>query len=108
VGKRQVDAGSARLRKWVETEPVALDLELKHEVARVTREQIDQPAGEHEFGEEEVEMPLHAEKPVVQKQAVAKERVGLEDVKSETQTVKDEVRKERVEVEGDNLDKDRR
>jgi len=37
VGKRQVETGSARLRKWVETEPVALDVELKHEVARVTR-----------------------------------------------------------------------
>ena len=47
-------------------------------------------------------MPLHAEKPVVQKQAVAKERVGLEkSVQSETETVQDEVRKERVEVEGD-------
>jgi uncharacterized protein (TIGR02271 family) len=102
VGKRSVEAGTARLRKWVETEPVALDVELKREVARVTREQIDQPVGEHDFREQEIEVPLHAEKPVVQKQAVAKERVGLEkDVQTDTQTVKDEVRKERVEVEGD-------
>ena len=102
VGKRQVDAGSARLRKWVETEPVSLDVELKQEVARVTRERVDQPVGEHEFGEDEVEMPLHAEKPVVQKQTVAKERIGLQkDVETETQTVEDEVRKEHVEVEGD-------
>ncbi len=102
VGKRSVETGKARLRKWVETEPVELEVELKSEVARVTREQIDQPVGEHEFGEEEVELPLHAEKPVVQKQAVAKERVGLEkDVQTHKQTVKDEVRKERVEVEGD-------
>jgi uncharacterized protein (TIGR02271 family) len=109
VGKRSVEAGSARLRKWVETEPVALDVELKREVARVTRERIDEPVGEHEFGEDEVEVPLHAEKPVVQKQAVAKERVGLEkDVETEKQTVEDEVRKERVEVEGDNVKKGRR
>ena len=102
VGKRSVDAGTARLRKWVETEPVALDVELRREVARVTREQIDEPAGDHDFGEDEVEVPLREEKPVVQKQTVAKERVGLEkDVQTETQTVKDEVRKERVEVEGD-------
>ena len=53
-------------------------------------------------------MPLHREKPVVQKRAVAKERVGLEkDVQTEKQTVKDELKKERVEVEGD-LDKKRR
>ena len=102
VGKRPVETGSARLRKWVETEPVALDVELEREVARVTRERIDQPVGEHEFGEEQIEVPLHAEKPVVQKQAVAKERIGLEkDVQTQKQTVKDELKKERVEVEGD-------
>jgi uncharacterized protein (TIGR02271 family) len=102
VGKRPVEAGSARLRKWVETEPVSLDVELRREVARVTREQIDEPAGEHDFQEEEVEVPLHAEKPVVQKQAVAKERVGIQkDVQTEKKTVKDELKKERVEVEGD-------
>jgi uncharacterized protein (TIGR02271 family) len=102
VGKRQVDAGSARLRKWVDTEPVALDIELRHEVARVTREQINEPVADHDFQEQEVEVPLHAEKAVVQKQAVAKERIGLEkDVQTETKTVRDEVRKERVDVEGD-------
>jgi uncharacterized protein (TIGR02271 family) len=106
--ERTVETGSVRLRKWVDTEPVALDIELKREVARVTRERIDQPVGEHEFGEQEIEVPLHAEKPVVQKQTVAKERVGLQkDVQTDTQTIKDEVRKERVEVEGD-VDKKRR
>ena len=108
VGKRPIEAGQARLRKWVETEPVALDVQLEREVARVTREPIDQPVGEHDFAEEEVEVPLHAEKPVVQKQAVAKERVGLEkDVQTETETVKDELKKERVEVEGDVKKRDR-
>jgi uncharacterized protein (TIGR02271 family) len=108
VGKRPVEAGTARLRKWVETEPVALDVELQREVARVSRERIDQPVGEHEFAEEEVEVPLHAEKPVVQKQAVAKERVGLEkDVQTEKETVTDELQKERIEVEGD-VDKRRK
>jgi len=102
VGKRSVDAGQARLRKWVETEPVALDVELRREVARVSREPIDEPVGDHDFSEEEVEVPLHAEQPVVQKRAVAKERVRLEkDVQTEQQTVQDEVKKERVETEGD-------
>jgi uncharacterized protein (TIGR02271 family) len=108
VGKRSVEVGKARLKKWVETEPVALDVELEREVAHVTRERIDQPVGDHDFSEEEVEMPLHREKPVVQKRAVAKERVGLEkEVQTEKQTVKDELKKERVEVEGD-VDKKRR
>jgi uncharacterized protein (TIGR02271 family) len=108
VGKRTVEVGKARLKKWVETEPVALDIELQREVAHVTRERIDQPVSDHDFSEEEVEMPLHREKPVVQKRAVAKERVGLEkDVQTEKQTVKDELKKERVEIEGD-VDKKRR
>jgi uncharacterized protein (TIGR02271 family) len=107
VGKRPVEVGTARLKKWVETEPVALDVELRREVARVTRKRIDQPVGDHHFSEEEVEMPLHREKPVVQKRTVAKERVGLEkDVRNEKQTVKDELKKERVDVEGD-VDKER-
>src|SRR5207237_440464 len=50
VGKRPVEAGSARLRKWVETEPVALDVELQREVARGSRERIDQAAGERRGG----------------------------------------------------------
>jgi uncharacterized protein (TIGR02271 family) len=102
VGKRGVEAGRARLRKWVETEPAAVDVELQRETARVTRERVDQPVADAEIGEEQVEVPLRAEEPVVQKQAVAKERVRLEkDVTSDRETVTDEVRKERVEVEGD-------
>ena len=102
VGKRQVDAGSVRLRKRVETEPVAADVELQRETARVTREQIDQPVGDAELGEDEVEVPLRAEEPVAQKRKVAKERVAVEkNVETDTATVRDEVRKERVDVEGD-------
>jgi uncharacterized protein (TIGR02271 family) len=103
VGKQQTEAGSVRLRKWVETEPVALDVELQRETARVVREDIDQPiARDDAFGEEEVEVPLRAEQPVAAKQTVAKERVGIQkDVETTTETVQDELRKERVDVEGD-------
>ena len=102
VGTRQQEAGRARLSKWVETEPVAMDVELQRETARVTREPVDQPVSDAEIGEEEIDVTLREEQPVVQKQAVAKERIGLEkDVETERQTVSDELRKERVEVEGD-------
>jgi stress response protein YsnF len=106
VGKRATESGQARLRKWVESEPAEVDVELRQETARVTREQIDHPVDEGELGEDEVEMTLRKEQPVVQKQTVAKERVGLEkDVDVERETVRDEVRKERVEVEGDDVDR---
>ena len=102
VGKRSVEAGRARLRKWVETEPVNVDVELQRETARVTREAIDQPVSDAEIREEEIEVPLRAEEAVVEKRTVAKERIGLEtDVETDRQTVADEVRKERVEIEGD-------
>ena len=102
VGTQQVETGQARLRKWVETEPVSMDVDLKQETARVTREPIDEPVDGAELGEQEVEVPLRGERPVVEKRTVAKERVGVEkDVSTRTQTVEDEVRKEQVDVEGD-------
>jgi uncharacterized protein (TIGR02271 family) len=102
VGKQEVETGRAQLRKWVETEPVAMDVELRQETARVTREPVDQEVSDAEIGEESVDVTLRGERPVVQKQTVAKERVGIEtDVQTDRQTVQDEVRKERVEVEGD-------
>ena len=104
VGKRQTEAGRVRLRKWVETEPVALDVELQRETARVVREDIDEPVRDDDraFEAEEVEVPLRAEEPVAEKRTVAKERVGIEkDVDTYTDTVHDDVRRERVDVEGD-------
>ena len=100
VGKEQVETGRARLRKWVETEPVEADVDLRRETAEITREPINQPVGDVELREEELEVPLHEERPVVEKQTVAKERIGIEtDVTTERETVRDEVRKERVDVE---------
>jgi uncharacterized protein (TIGR02271 family) len=105
VGKREVGAGRARLRKWVETEPVEADVELRRETARVTREPVDRRATGAEIGEQEVDVELRGEEPMVRKETVAKERVGLEkDVETDVETVRDQVRKERVDVEGD-LDK---
>jgi uncharacterized protein (TIGR02271 family) len=102
VGTRDVEAGRARLRKWVETEPEEVDVALRRETARVTREPVDRPAGEGELGEEEIDVPLRAEEAVVEKETVAKERVGLErDVETERETVGGEVRKEQIDVEGD-------
>ena len=101
VGKRAVESGGVRLRKRVETEPVDVDVELRRETARVTREEIDEPV-DAELRDEEIEVPLRSEEAVAQKRVVATERVGVEkDVESRTETVSDEVRKERVDVEGD-------
>jgi uncharacterized protein (TIGR02271 family) len=99
VGKRPVEAGRVRLRKWVETEPVQAEVELTRERAHVERERIDEPVSGHDFQEEEVEVPLTAEEPVVEKRAVAKERVSVgKEAESDTRTITETVRKERVDV----------
>ena len=47
-------------------------------------------------------MTLREEEPVVEKQAVAKERIGIEkDVETDTETVTAELRKERVDINED-------
>ncbi len=109
VGTERVDAGRVRLRKWVETEPVERDVELRRETVDVHREPIDRPAAAGDIGEDEIEVTLQAERPVVQKDVVARERISLDkDVETEHATISDEVRRERVEVEGADVDDRRR
>ncbi len=54
------------------------------------------------ISEEEHEVTLHEETPVVEKRVVPRERVRLDtDTVTEQRQVGEEVRKERIEVEGD-------
>ena len=102
VGKRETEAGRLRVHKWTETEQVDVPVEVRREKARVTTEEINEPTGDtidHTAGEEELEVTLREEQPVVEKQTIAKERIGIDkDVETETETVSDELRKERVDV----------
>jgi uncharacterized protein (TIGR02271 family) len=101
VGKRDEEMGRLHLHKWVETEQVEVPVELKREKARVTREPVDGDAS-GEIGEESLDVTLREERPVVAKETVAKEKIGIEkEVEAERTTVGGEVRKERVEVEDD-------
>ena len=107
VGTRKVEAGRARLRKWIETEPASETVTTRRQTARVEREPItdanrDKAMAGPELTEQEHEVTLTAEEAVAEKRTVPKERVRLEtDTVTEQQTVSDEIRKERIEVEGD-------
>jgi uncharacterized protein (TIGR02271 family) len=109
VGTQTVEAGRARLRKYVVTENVTTTVPVSHEEVRIEREPItDANIGNALDGpsisEEEHEVVLHAERPVVAKEAVPVERVRLDvDTVTEQQTVTDTVRKEQIEVEGDGV-----
>ena len=104
VGTETREAGRARLRKYVVTENVTTTVPVSHEEVRVVREPItEENRGDAmsggEFTEEEHEVTLHEEVPVVQKETVPVERVKLD---TETVTgeheVNEEVRKERIET----------
>jgi uncharacterized protein (TIGR02271 family) len=106
VGKASHETGRARLRKYVVTEQVEQTIPVQHEEVRVEREPItdanvEQALDGPEISEEEHEVTLRAEEPVVEKRTVPKERVRLEkDTVTEDRSVTEEVRKERIESDG--------
>jgi uncharacterized protein (TIGR02271 family) len=114
VGTQKRETGRARLRKFVVTENVETTVPVQREELRVEREPItdanrDAAMAGGDITEEEHEVTLHAQEPVVEKDVVAKERVRMDkDVVTDERQVSDEVRKERIEVEGDDRERDRR
>jgi uncharacterized protein (TIGR02271 family) len=107
VGKTERETGRARLRKYVVTEDVQETVPVRREEVRVEREPItdenvDEAMSGPEISEAEHEVTLKQEEPVVEKRTVPKERVRLEkDVETGEEQVSEQVRKERIEVEGD-------
>jgi uncharacterized protein (TIGR02271 family) len=106
VGTRQREAGRARLRKYVVTEMVTKTVPVQREEVRVEREPItednrDEATSGADISEEEHEVVLHEEEPVVEKRVVPQERVRLDkQTVSEEREVSEEVRKEQVDTEG--------
>ncbi|RBY75516.1 photosystem reaction center subunit H [Geodermatophilus sp. TF02-6] len=107
VGTQRVETGRARLRKYVVTENVTQTVPVTREEVRVEREPItdanvgramDGPA----ISEEEHEVTLHAERPVVEKEVVPVERVRLDtETVTEQVPVNETLRKEEIEVDTD-------
>ena len=107
AGTRTEQVGRARLRKYVVTEQQQVNVPVAHEEARLEREPItDANIGAAmdgpEISEEEHEVALNAERPVVATEAVPVERVrlGKETVRDE-ESVTGEVRKEQIEMDDD-------
>jgi uncharacterized protein (TIGR02271 family) len=106
VGTASEEVGRARLRKYVVTENVTETVPVSREEVRIEREPItdasignamDGPA----ISEEEHEVTLHAERPVVAKEAAPVERVRLDKTTvTDQETVNEDVRKEEIEVDG--------
>ena len=109
VGTTRRETGRARLRKYVVTENVTQTVPVQREEVRVEREPItdanvDDAMEGPAISDEEHEVVLHEEQPVVEKNVVAKERVRLDkDTVRDEVGVSEEVRKERIEADGEGL-----
>jgi uncharacterized protein (TIGR02271 family) len=104
VGTERVETGRARLRKYIVTENVQRTVPVSREEVRIEREPItdanrDQAISGPELSEEEHEVTLTAERPVVGKETVPVERVRLgKETTTEGRQVSDQVRKEEIEI----------
>src|SRR5215203_717926 len=107
VGTETRERGRARLRKYVTTEQEQVTVPVQREEVRVEREPItdanlDAATSGPAISEEEHEVTLREEEVVVDKRAVPKERVRLDtETVTEERQVSEEVRKEHIEVDGD-------
>jgi len=104
VGKRTVDRGGVRIRRFVTEKPVSADVNLREEKVMVERTPVDRPATSAELDSmggagRDVEIRETGEEPVVSKTArvVEEVRVGKE-ASERTEKVKDTVRRADVEV----------
>jgi uncharacterized protein (TIGR02271 family) len=107
VGTERQETGRARLRKHVVTENVQTTVPVSHEEVRVEREPItdanrDEARSGPAFNEEEHEVTLHEERPVVEKEEKPVERVRLtkDEVRDEAE-IDETVRKEQIDTDGD-------
>jgi uncharacterized protein (TIGR02271 family) len=107
VGTETRERGRVRLRKYVTTEQQQVTVPVQREEARVEREPItdanlDAATSGPAISEEEHEVILHEEEPVVEKRVVPRERIRLDtETVADERQVSEEVRKEQIEVDGD-------
>lgn len=105
VGTEQREAGKARLRKHVVSQTERVEVPVKHEELRVERESLDgQRATNHTIGEDTVDetVTLHEERPIVNKETVATERVNIgKETVTGTETVQADLKHEEIEVDQD-------
>ena len=102
VGKRAVNRGTTRIRRFVVETPVEEQVSLRDETIRVERRAVTggSAAAGADFTEKTVEMTETDEEAVVAKTArVIEEVVVSKDVTERVETIKDTVRRDEVEIE---------
>jgi uncharacterized protein (TIGR02271 family) len=102
VGTRPVQAGEVVVGKHVETERVTMPVQRRVEHVRVERRAVNDATGQAELREGEIRVPVMEEEVVVEKRPVVKEEIVVtREGTTETEQVAADVRRERVDVSGD-------
>jgi uncharacterized protein (TIGR02271 family) len=108
VGKRLVQEGTTRIRRFVTEKPVEASITLHEEHAQVLRKAINDPnyIADVDWSDRTIEVIESAEQAVVSKSArVVEEVVVRKEGTDHVETVRDKVRRQQVDVE--HLDADR-
>jgi uncharacterized protein (TIGR02271 family) len=101
VGKRMVESGHTRVRRYVVEKPVEADITLHEEHAEVMRRAISDPAfaKDIDWSDKTIDVAETVEEAVVNKTARITEEVLIRKQGSDrTQTVHDTVRRQQVDV----------
>lgn len=100
IGKREVERDAVHVKAYVEETPVEKSVNLRSERIDVDRRPVDRPvSGDAGFVEGELHLTQHEEEPMVRKSARVTEEVHIrKDEQQRQETVRDTVRKQRVEV----------
>lgn len=110
VGTERVATERVRLRKYVVTEEKTITVPVTHEEVRLERVPIGEESGDDltdpaDISAAEAQVILTEERVVVSKETVPVERVRLRtETVTENQQVSEQLRKERIETEGDIVD----
>jgi uncharacterized protein (TIGR02271 family) len=101
VGKRAINRGTTRVRRYVVETPVEEQVALRDETVSIERRPVAdaRPVTNADFTDKVVEVTETAEEAVVSKSAQVKEEVVIhKEANERAETVQDTVRREEVEI----------
>lgn len=106
--RRETDRGDVEINKRVVAEEQTIDVPVTEEQVEVTRRSVDRDVapGEHAFEEGTIEIPVHGEEVDVEKRARVTEEIDVDKTREQhTERVSDTVRREEVDIEGEQVDR---
>ncbi|MBV9318460.1 MAG: YsnF/AvaK domain-containing protein, partial [Mycobacterium sp.] len=102
VGKRMVETGKTRVRRFVTEREASADVTLHDEHADIIRRAVTDPkyVGDIDWADATIEVRETAEQALVSKTARIVEEVGLKKIGTDhVETVRDKIRRQQVEIE---------